>query len=119
MNNQVKSIVVQWIVPALALVLALIIMFFNFSAKSEVEARDTVSKNITMMTERSAYNFKEEILSLVRVGEPIADIIGEKSELDSEYAVQLMETAMKYSGAYRIYTCDENGNAVDNEGEKV
>lgn len=119
MNNQVKSIVVQWIGPALALVVALVAMFFNFSSKSEVEARDIVSKNITMMAERSAYNFKEEILSLVRVGEPLADILGDKADLDSVYAVQLMETAMKYSGAYRIYTCDKIGNAVNNDGEKV
>ena len=95
MNNQVKSIIVQWIGPALALVVALIAMFFNFSGKSEVEARNTVAKNITMMAERSAYNFKEEILSLVRVGEPIADILGDKSDLNSEYSVQLLEIAMK------------------------
>lgn len=119
MNNQVKSIIVQWIGPALALVVALIAMFFNFSGKSEVEARNTVAKNITMMAERSAYNFKEEILSLVRVGEPIADILGDKSDLNSEYAVQLLEIAMKYSGAYRIYVCDENGNGISDTGEKV
>lgn len=119
MNNQVKSIVVQWIVPALALVLALIVMFINFSAKSEVEANDTVTKNITMMAERSAYNFKEEILSMVKVGEPLADILGDESDLSSAYVVQLLETAMKYSGAYRIYACDENGNGISDTGEKV
>lgn len=119
MNNQVKSIVIQWIGPALALVVALVVMFFNFSEKSEVEARSTVTKNITMMAERSAYNFKEEILSLVRVGGPIADILGDKSDLNSEYTVQLLETAMKYSGAYRIYACDRSGNAVSDTGEKV
>lgn len=119
MNKQGKSIIVQWIGPALALVLALVIMFFNFSSKSEVEARNTVAKHIILMAERSAYNVKEDILSLVKVGETVSDTLGLEGSLDSEYAEQLIETAMKYSGAYRICTCDENGNGIDNLNEKV
>lgn len=119
MNNQVKSIAIQWVAPAVVLVVVLIAMFFNFSARSESEARDAVAKNVTMMAEKSAYKFKEEILSMLNVGEPVADILGNKPDLDSAYAVQLLETAMKYSGAEMIYTCDGNGKGIDASGEKV
>lgn len=119
MNNQVKSAISRWSVPTLVLVLALVAMFFNFSSKSEVEVRDSVNKNTIMMAERSASKVKEEILSLVKVGETIADVLGDIGELDTEYAAQLLEIAMKYSGAYKIYVCDESGKGIDNEGQEI
>lgn len=119
MNNQTKSIVAQWIAPAVVLVMVLVFMFFNFSARSESDAKDVVSKQMIMMAERSAHNFKEEMLELVKVGEPIAELLKDESDLGSAHASQLLEIAMKYSGAYMIYACDENGNGVNNAGEKV
>lgn len=119
MNNQAKSIVARWAGPTLALVAALVLMFFNFSAKSRDEARDTISKTVIMMVERSAHNFKEEVLKLIKVGEPIADILGKKVDLDSEDTIWLLETAIKYSGAYKVYACDVNGKGVNNEGVEI
>ncbi|MCM1264450.1 MAG: sensor domain-containing diguanylate cyclase [Butyrivibrio sp.] len=119
MNNQAKSIVARWAGPTLALVAALVIMFFNFSAKSREEARDTISKTVIMMVERSAHNFKEEVLKLIKVGEPIADILGEKADLDSEDTVRLLGITVKYSGAYKVYACDLSGKGVNNEGGEV
>ncbi|MCM1263401.1 MAG: sensor domain-containing diguanylate cyclase [Butyrivibrio sp.] len=119
MNNQAKSIVARWAGPTLALIAALVIMFFNFSAKSEEEARDTISKTVIMMIERSAHNFKEEVIKLVKVGEPITDILGEKADFDSKDTVGLLETTVKYSGAYKVYACDINGKGVNNEGGEI
>lgn len=119
MNNQVKSIASQWVAPAVVLVVVLICMFFNFSARSETEATDIVSKQMVLMAERSAHNFKEEMIELVKAGEPIAELLKDESDLSTAHVSRLLEAVMKYSGASMIYVCDKNGNGVNNAGEKV
>lgn len=96
-ENQTKSMAVQWVVPTAVLMLVLIIMMYNFSTKSRDSASDTVSKNMTTIAEQCATNFTEELTLLEKVGEPIAELLGNST---SEKEVQeLIEVAMKHSDA--------------------
>lgn len=119
MSNQTKSITIQWIVPTIILMMVLMIMLFNFSTKSELNAKNTVTKSMTSTAQICARNLQEQITQLEKVGGPIAEILENEETLDSEYAVKLAEVAMKYSGAYMVYICDETGSGINKKGEEI
>ncbi|MBO5208151.1 MAG: GGDEF domain-containing protein [Lachnospiraceae bacterium] len=116
-ENQTKSMAVQWVVPTAVSMLVLIIMVYNFSTKSRDSASDTVSKNMTTIAEQCATNFTEELTLLEKVGEPIAELLGNST---SEKEVQeLIEVAMKHSDAYMVYTCDDSGAGISSDGSRI
>lgn len=119
MEDKTRSIAVQWLVPSGILVMVIVIMLFNFSTKSRLSANDTVTRNMTATAETCADNFKEQLILLATIGEPVAELLGDKTSLESVYAVKMARLAMKYSGAYAVYVVDAEGKGVDNTGEKI
>lgn len=128
MNKQVKSMVTQWIAPAGVLVLALILMLLNFSTKSRVSVNNTVTRNMITNAEKCASLLCDDIVLMEEVGKPIADIlsatIGSNTdkkalEQDLTYAVKALRAAKENCGAYMVYMCDGEGNAVNYEGDML
>lgn len=119
MNKQTKSITVQWIGPTGIMIIILGVMLFNFSVKSKISANDTVTRNMTISAELCTGKFKERITRLETVGRPISELLGKESSLNSFAAAELAEVAVRYSGAYAAYICDESGDGINSAGEKV
>ena len=119
MDKQTKSIAIQWIGPTAIMIIILGIMLFNFSVRSRISANDTVTRNMTIAAEICANKFNERITRLETVGRPICELLGKESSLYSSAAAELAEVAMRYSGAYAAYICDENGDGINNAGEKI
>ncbi len=117
MDNQTKSIALQWGIPSAVLLLVLAVMLFNFSTKSQMDAREVVNKNMTSLAEECARNLEGELTLLEKVGKPIAEIIADKD--NQVEIVRLAEVAAKYSDAYMVYACDETGNGVSSGGNTV
>ncbi|MDD6811212.1 MAG: sensor domain-containing diguanylate cyclase [Lachnospiraceae bacterium] len=116
-ENQTKSIAVQWGVPSAILMMVLVVMMFNFSTKSKVNATDTVNRNMTTLAGQCADNFTDDLTLLEKVGKPIAELIGKSN--DTQEIGELIEVAMKYSDAYMVYACDEKGNGISSNGGEV
>ena len=119
MEDKTRAIAVQWIVPSGILAMVIIIMLFNFSTKSRLSANDTVTRNMTATAATCADNFREQLTLLETIGEPVAELLGDQSSLESVYAVKMARLAMKYSGAYAVCVIDEDGKGVDDTGEKI
>lgn len=119
MDKQTKSIAIQWIGPTVIMIIILGIMLFNFSVKSRTSANDAVARNMTAAAEVCTSKFKERITRLEMVGRPIGELLEKVSSLNSSAAVELAEVAMRYSGAYAAYICNENGDGINSAGEKV
>ncbi len=119
MEDKTRSIAVQWLVPSGILVMVLIIMLFNFTTKSKLSASDAVTRNMTSTAEACADNFREQLVLLKTIGEPVAELLGDKTSLESVYAVKMARLAVKYSGAYAVCVVDADGNGVDHTGEKI
>lgn len=116
-ENQTKSVVIQWGVPSALLMMVLIIMMFNFSTKSRVNANDTVSRNMTTLAGQCEDIFSEDLTLLEKVGKPIAELLGKNTE--PEDVRELLEVAKKHSDAYLAYACDDSGNGVSSDGTEV
>lgn len=119
MDKQTKSVAVQWIGPSVLLVIALVIMVFNFSTKSKAKAYDTVTKNMTSSAENGLENLTQQLELFKTVSEPIAELLEEEETLDSANTSMLLSVAMKYTGADEIYLCDVAGNGMDSAGESI
>lgn len=119
MEDKTRSIVVQWLVPSGILAMVIIIMLFNFTTKSQLSASDAVTRNMTATAETCADNFREQLTLLVTIGEPVAELLGDKTSLDSVYAVKMARLTMKYSDAYAVCVVDADGKGVDNTGAKI
>ncbi|MCM1388020.1 MAG: sensor domain-containing diguanylate cyclase [Bacillus sp. (in: Bacteria)] len=119
MDKQTKSILVQWIGPTIIMIFIIGIMLFNFSVKSKAGANDMVTKSMTAAAEICTLKFKERLELLETVGRPIGELLEKESSLKSAHAVELAEIAMRYSGAYAVYICGEDGKGLNSAGEKI
>lgn len=119
MDDNRKTIVIQWLVPAGILLMVIAVMLFNFTTKSRLRANDTVTRNMTAAASACADNFSEQLTLLMTIGEPVAELMEDKTSVESVYALKMIRLAMKYSGAYAVCMLDEEGNGIDNTGEKI
>ncbi|MCI8358625.1 MAG: diguanylate cyclase [Lachnospiraceae bacterium] len=119
MEDKTRSIAVQWLVPSGILAMVIVIMLFNFTTKSKLSANDAVTRNMTATAETCANKFKEQLTLLVTIGEPVAELLGDNTSLESVYAVKMARLAAKYSGAYMVFIVDSSGKGVDDTGEKI
>ena len=119
MDDNRKAIAVQWLVPAGILLMVIAIMLFNFTTKSRLSANDTVTRNMTDAASACADNFREQLTLLTTIGEPVTELMEDKTSLESIYALKVIRLVMRYSGAYAVCMLDENGKGIDNTGEKI
>ncbi len=119
MEDKTRSIALQWLVPSGILAMVIVIMLFNFSTKSRLSANDTVTRNMTATAETCADNFREQLQLIETIGEPVAELLGDKTSLESVYAVKMARLAMKYTNAYAVCVIDADGKGVDNTGAKI
>lgn len=68
MDDNRKTIIVQWLVPAGILLMVLAIMLFNFTTKSRLSANDAVTRNMTTAADACADNFREQLTLLTTIG---------------------------------------------------
>ena len=119
MDKQTKSVVVQWIGPSVILVIALIVMVYTFSAKSEAKAYDSVTKNMISSAETCLKNITDELALFETVGEPLVALIEKEAALFSADTVDMLNVAMTYTDADIIYLCDASGAGINSDGEDI
>ena len=119
MDDNRKTIVVQWLVPAGILLMVIAIMLFNFTTKSRLSANDIVTRNMTDAASACADNFREQLTLLTTIGEPVTELMEDKTSLESVYALKVIRLVMRHSEAYAVCMLDENGKGIDNTGEKI
>lgn len=112
MDDDRKTIIIQWMVPAGILLMVLAIMLFNFTTTSRLGANDTVTRNMTTAASACADNFKEQLTLLTTIGEPVAELMEDKTSVESVYVVKMLKLAMKYSGAYAVCMLNEEGKGM-------
>ncbi|MCM1038978.1 MAG: sensor domain-containing diguanylate cyclase [Ruminococcus sp.] len=119
MDKQTKSVAVQWIGPSVLLVIALMIMVFNFSTRSETKAYDTVTKNMMVSAQECLSGLTDQITLFETVGEPIASLLEKETALVSADTAAMLDVAAQHTGAWGIYLCDAAGNGINSAGEEV
>ena len=77
-DKQTKSVIMQWLIPTVILVIILVVMLTDFSTQSQQAAADNVAKSYVNAAEKYAEEVKYEIQGMAAAGKTIIQLICEE-----------------------------------------
>ena len=116
MDNQNRSSVLQWLIPTGIMMVVVIGMLLSFSAKSNKEAENSVSKTLIASTEGYGERFLHELQKVGKVGETTASLLNMEGTQDADRVMELLGIAAECAGVEKVLYCSADGNAVDQTG---
>lgn len=119
MKEDHGKIMLQWMLPFAIAIVVVLIMFFNFSVKIKKEAVTDVEDNIEEVAERYALKVNGDLQSVCAVGAVSAQVISQHSSSDGKVLEQFLTSIVDNTEVTQAIYCDENGNAIDYQGNKV
>lgn len=119
MENQNRSAVLQWIVPFVVPVVIVLIILFNFSVKSKADARQAVTDDMLVSTQRYAEILANELDTMSRVVGSVCSVLEQDRTLSDTQAADLIKVVADSTVADRVEFCDNNGEGIDQSGSKI
>ena len=104
MDNQNRSSVLQWLIPTGIMMVVVIGMLLSFSAKSNKEAENSVSKTLIASTEGYGERFLHELQKVGKVGETTASLLNMEGTQDADRVMELLGIAAECAGVERFST---------------
>lgn len=108
-DEQTKAAVIQWLVPSLVLIAVVIVMLFNFSAKSSQSAADEVENNLINVAEKYAARVNHTLATLTAAGKPVGALIETGADGNNNISLDLSDTLRRCSDAYAVVYCNAKG----------
>ncbi|WMC94241.1 GGDEF domain-containing protein [Kineothrix sp. MB12-C1] len=118
-DRQTRTAIVQWLVPAILLIAVVIVMLFNFSAKSSQSAAEEVENSMMNVAEKYATKINHELVSMADAGKTVGYLMGTHIEFNKQFASNMAEVLCDNSRAYAIVYCDAYGNATRQDAAKI
>lgn len=119
MDNQNRSSVLQWLIPTGIMLVAVVVMLFRFSSKSNTESQNSVFKTLIASTETYASSFLHELEKTEKVGEPVGFLLGDEGTANSARVTELLSVAADCAGVEKVLYSDMNGAGIDRTGASV
>lgn len=119
MEKKSKSSVLQWVVPFAVPMIVVVIILFNFSAKSNAAARQSVADDLRRSARRYAEGLSSELELTDRVVKSVCAILEADQALDDAQIVELARIVADCTEAFRAEVCDRDGNGVDLLGNTI
>lgn len=119
---QNKPGTLQWVIVSAALMAVVLIMLFNFSKKSSVEAADSVKQELMLVAEGYADDLFARLEIIEKTSQPVATLLGEvgPNNADNMEQIQrLLAVLVEKTDTYKGFYCDAAGCGYDNEGNPV
>ena len=105
MDNQNRSSVLQWLIPTGIMMVVVIGMLLSFSAKSNKEAENSVSKTLIASTEGYGERFLHELQKVGKVGETTASLLNMEGTQDADRVMELLGIAAECAGVEKVLYC--------------
>lgn len=118
-DGQTRAAVTQWLIPAMVLIVVVIVMLFNFSAKSSQAAAEQVENSMMDVAEKYAAKINSELASMVSAGKPIGHLMGEHIDFNKAFSANMAGVLRNNSKAYTVIYSDANGNGLDQNNSKI
>lgn len=119
-KNPNSSVILQWGIPIVILLLVMCVLVSNFTSISNKSAREAINKRLTTETTGYAAEIRNSLVSVASVGEGAAAIMQSTTEFDNakfnSYAKNL---CMHVNDAYMVAVVDKDGHGVASNGEVV
>lgn len=118
-DKQTKSVIMQWLIPTVILVIILVVMLTDFSTQSQQAAADNVAKSYVNAAEKYAEEVKYEIQGMAAAGKTIIQLICEEPGISEKKVVEMERALYENSDAYAVVYYGGRGLGVMHDGLKV
>ncbi len=118
-DGQTRAAVIQWLIPAMVLIVVVIVMLFNFSAKSSQSAAEQVENSMMDVAEKYAAKINFELASMVSAGKPVGHLMGEHIAFNKVLSANMAAVLRSNSKAYAVVYSDAAGNGLDQNASKI
>lgn len=118
-DEQTKSAVIQWLVPTILLIAVVIVMFFNFSAKSSQFAAEEVEDHMVNITEKYATRVNHKLENMTETGKPMGFLMKDFVGKNDDFIIDMAEILCENSEAYAIIYCDATGRGICQDGSQI
>lgn len=118
-DEQTKAAIVQWMVPTIVLIAVVIVMLFNFSAKSSQSAAEEIESSIVNVAEKYATKVNHEIERMTGMGIPIGYLMTEYASADRGDIVKAGNILCDSSPAYAVLYYGSDGKGIVQDGSLI
>lgn len=118
-DKQTRSAIVQWMIPTIVLLVAIIAMFIDFYITSSESAQAQVEKNFTGTAESYASMISERLTSIQKSGKVVAAIMGQHTKRELGIAEESVEALSSQTDAYMVIMADMDGQGINQEKEWI
>lgn len=118
-DRQMRAAIMQWLVPAVVLVIVVVVMLFDFSSKSRQNASDNVMKLFLNMAEKYAEEVNYEIKGMTAAGKTIMQLIYDEKWISEKKIVAMEEALRGNSDAYAVLYHEGSGLVLLHDGSKM
>ena len=101
-DRQTKSAIIQWLIPAIILVIIIIVMLTDFSVKSQQAAADDVAGLYLNKAEKYAEEVNYEIKGMTAAGKTIIQLIYEEKWMSEKRIAEMEKALYENSDAYAV-----------------
>lgn len=118
-DRRIKTIILQWVIPFIILLLVVGVLLLQFFVTSQKEELSEVHTVLTDITEDYAYNFNVKLRNFSIASDTLGSIV-EKADFKSlEIAWNVTNALVENTEAYMAVVCDKSGKGYNQNGESV
>lgn len=118
-DKHVKSVVVQWLIPLIVLIIVVCIMLVNFSITNGKKESQEVKDSLLSTAEEYALQFHHKIAVMTAVTESLSAYMEGYGDQIVETAQNAAAVAVENTDAYLVVVCSKTGEGVTHTGEQV
>lgn len=118
-DEQTKAAIVQWMVPTIVLIAVVIVMLFNFSAKSSQSASAEVENAVINVAEKYATKVKHEVERMQDAGRPFGYLMTNYASADRRAIAKMENILCENSSAYAVLYFEGDGTGVCQDGSRI
>ncbi len=119
MEKKNKSSVLQWIVLFAVPMIVVLIILFNFSVRTNEDAKEAVSEDMLHSAGRYAKELANELETVSRAVGSVCAVLEQDQTFDDKQVVELIRIVADCAEASGVVFCDSEGNGIDEAGNKV
>ncbi len=119
MKSQHKSVIASWVVPAAILMIAVVIMLYNFASQTSKDAADSVTRNLLKSVQGYRNDFLGELEKLSSAAAPVAALLEKEMFSEETDMAAIAEALCSCTAAYQVVICDRDGYGIDQSNREV
>lgn len=109
----------QWVLPCVLLVIALVLSIYDFNNKMEIAIQTVVDDQAEQIGLYYAAGVEDKLKALGNITDAVASIMAARLDRGEAFLNEKLDTLMKASDAYMVVYCATNGTGFLNDRRQI